>query len=171
MGFFGTTEQGTELDLMFVKTGHVILNVPFGTAVCVEYFFRYLDSFIAAGSVVIDAKGVFLDVISCIHSCDLLRLKFGGRVQISEIRGTSPGSKATSGSYWIPFCRSRKGRGYSMGLNRWPEKGRKKLRVPILFLLIYGEAIYVSSAFNACQAIDILLAMGKTKAADKTDSA
>ena len=58
-----------------------------------------------------------------------------------------------------------------MGLTDGLKKGRKKLRVPILFLLIYGEAIYVSSALNACQAIDILLMPGKTKAADKTDSA
>ena len=66
---------------------------------------------------------------------------------------------------------AEKAEGTAWGLTDGLKKGRKKLRVPILFLLIYGEAIYVSSALNAYQAIDLLLEiLKKQKAADKTES-
>ncbi len=45
-----------------------------------------------------------------------------------------------------------------MGLNFCLQKGRKKLRVPIRHLFkIEDQPVFVSSALNACQAIDIFL--------------
>ena len=92
--------------------------------------------------------------------------------QISEIKGIWRGSKANAASWWFPFCLGRKSRGYSMGLlNRWPAKRAQKVKGTHTVSLEREKSIYVSSALNAYQAIDILLKnLIKQKAADKTES-
>ena len=58
------------------------------------------------------------------------------------------------------------------GLNRWPAKRAQKVKGTHTVSLKREKSIFVSSALNAYQAIDILLLeVGKKqKAADKTDS-